>query len=89
VCEQCGHRAAALRRPKDGSRLCKECFFYLFEEEVHYTITEHALVRRGERVAIAASGGKGTCGRVGRGAGTGAPQFDARLRAQTRRCWRT
>ena len=60
VCAQCGHRAAALKRPKDGSKLCKDCFFFLFEEEVHHAITEHSLFRPGERVAVAASGGKGT-----------------------------
>jgi cytoplasmic tRNA 2-thiolation protein 1 len=48
-----------LARPRDGSRLCKECFFTRFEDEVHATIVRYGLLKRGERVAIAASGGKG------------------------------
>ena len=58
-CERCHEGRAVIRRPKDGSRLCKECFYYLFEEEVHETIVKNQLFKRGERVAIAASGGKG------------------------------
>ncbi len=38
--------------------LCRECFYWVFEEEVHHTIVSHQLFRRGERVALAASGGK-------------------------------
>lgn len=57
-CEACGERRAALRRPKTGARVCKECFFAAFEGEVHETIVRNRLFKRGERVAIAASGGK-------------------------------
>lgn len=39
--------------------LCKECFFYCFETEIHETIIRGKLFHRGEKVAIAASGGKG------------------------------
>lgn len=39
-------------------QLCKACFFAALEEEVHATITSNALFKRGERVAVAASGGK-------------------------------
>lgn len=39
-------------------QLCKECFYYVFEEEVHECITRLQLFKRGERVALAASGGK-------------------------------
>lgn len=38
--------------------MCKECFFYVFEEEIHRTITEAGLFERGERIGIGASGGK-------------------------------
>ena len=42
-----------------ASRRClQECFFAQFELEVHETIVGNSLFRRGERVAIAASGGK-------------------------------
>jgi cytoplasmic tRNA 2-thiolation protein 1 len=50
--------AAILRRPKDGSRLCRGCFFHAFESEVLLTIRRYGLFTRGERVALAVSGGK-------------------------------
>jgi cytoplasmic tRNA 2-thiolation protein 1 len=59
TCEACGTARAMLRRPKTGASVCKPCFLALFEEEVHRTIVDHKLFARGERVAIAASGGKG------------------------------
>lgn len=39
--------------------LCRECFIWCFEEEIHWTITNNNLLNRGDRVAIGASGGKG------------------------------
>ncbi|KAK8746705.1 hypothetical protein OTU49_017151, partial [Cherax quadricarinatus] len=51
-------RNAVLKRPKTGYALCKECFFWAFEEEVHHTITTAKLFTPGDYVAIAASGGK-------------------------------
>ncbi|XP_069942058.1 cytoplasmic tRNA 2-thiolation protein 1 isoform X4 [Cherax quadricarinatus] len=49
-------RNAVLKRPKTGYALCKECFFWAFEEEVHHTITTAKLFTPGDYVAIAASG---------------------------------
>lgn len=46
------------QRPKTGDALCKECFFWAFETEIHYTITYGKLFNVGDSVAIAASGGK-------------------------------
>lgn len=46
------------QRPKTGDALCKECFFDAFESEIHHTITEGKLFKRGHLVAVAASGGK-------------------------------
>lgn len=46
------------QRPKTGDTLCKECFFKTFETEIHETIIENKLFRYGDKVAIAASGGK-------------------------------
>lgn len=46
------------QRPKTGDALCKDCFFAAFEAEIHHTITSSNLFRRGEKVAVAASGGK-------------------------------
>jgi cytoplasmic tRNA 2-thiolation protein 1 len=48
-----------LKRPKTGQQICRDCFFYVFETEVHNTITEAKLFKSGDRVAIGASGGKG------------------------------
>lgn len=48
-----------LKRPKTGQQICKECFFIVFETEVHNTIMDANLFNPGERVAIGASGGKG------------------------------
>jgi cytoplasmic tRNA 2-thiolation protein 1 len=38
--------------------LCKECFFYAFETEIHDTIIHGKLFKPGDKVAIGASGGK-------------------------------
>jgi hypothetical protein len=59
ACAACGVARVVLARPKDGARLCKECFCAAFEDDVHATIVRHGLFRAGERVAVAASGGKG------------------------------
>ncbi|WFD33554.1 cytosolic thiouridylase subunit Ctu1 [Malassezia cuniculi] len=58
TCVLCGDARAVLRRPKTGQLACRECFFRVFEEEVHETITEAKLFSPGDRVAIGASGGK-------------------------------
>jgi cytoplasmic tRNA 2-thiolation protein 1 len=39
-------------------QLCKECFYQCLEDEVHHTIVSNSLFKPGERVAVAASGGK-------------------------------
>ena len=60
-CALCQNAKAILRRPKTGQQICKECFFKVFETEVHNTITQSRLFKPGDRVAIGASGGKGGC----------------------------
>jgi hypothetical protein len=55
-CVKCSTNPAAIKRPKDGTALCKECFFGMFENEIHETIIKHALFTRGQTVAIGASG---------------------------------
>ena len=42
-----------------GDPMCKDCFYYAFEEEIHHTIVAGKLFSPGETVAIGASGGKG------------------------------
>ncbi|CAD6578806.1 MAG: nucleotidyltransferase [Tremellales sp. Tagirdzhanova-0007] len=58
-CSLCHSARALVKRPKTGQQVCKTCFFEVFETEVHNTIIEgQGIFRRGERVAIGASGGK-------------------------------
>ncbi|EPQ26423.1 uncharacterized protein PFL1_06071 [Pseudozyma flocculosa PF-1] len=58
LCLICQKERAVLKRPKTGQSICRSCFFHVFETEVHHTITSSNLFRRGDRVAIGASGGK-------------------------------
>ncbi|KAI0313256.1 hypothetical protein OF83DRAFT_1142233 [Amylostereum chailletii] len=58
TCSLCQNAKAILKRPKTGQQICKDCFFYVFETEVHNTIIEASLFHRGDKVAIGASGGK-------------------------------
>ena len=54
---KCGAKAV-LKRPKTGDALCKDCFYWAFETEIHFTIVKAKLFKRGDYVAIGASGGK-------------------------------
>ncbi|KAF8583987.1 hypothetical protein K439DRAFT_1661000 [Ramaria rubella] len=58
TCGLCQKSTAILKRPKTGQQICKECFFNVFETEVHNTIMGAKLFKPGDRVAIGASGGK-------------------------------
>ncbi|RCK59524.1 Cytoplasmic tRNA 2-thiolation protein 1 [Candida viswanathii] len=58
LCELCHARKAVMKRPKNLMKLCKECFYHVFETEIHHTITSNNLFYPGEKVAIGASGGK-------------------------------
>ncbi|TFK56205.1 hypothetical protein OE88DRAFT_1804962 [Heliocybe sulcata] len=58
LCALCSTQRPILKRPKTGQQICKDCFFYVFETEVHNTILEAKLFQPGDRVAIGASGGK-------------------------------
>lgn len=57
-CQKCQRERAILKRPKTGESVCKGCFYQAFEDEIHETIVETALFKRGDKVAIAVSGGK-------------------------------
>ncbi|GEQ70052.1 hypothetical protein JCM33374_g3728 [Metschnikowia sp. JCM 33374] len=58
LCQLCHGRKAVMKRPKNLQKLCKECFYLVFETEIHNTITSAGLFHPGEKVAIGASGGK-------------------------------
>lgn len=40
-------------------KICRECFYAVFEEEIHRVVVDNQLFKPGERIAIGASGGKG------------------------------
>ncbi|XWS25980.1 hypothetical protein CRYUN_Cryun27aG0114200 [Craigia yunnanensis] len=58
LCCTCNQRKPALKRPKTLQQICRECFYEVFEEEIHQVIVENLLFKPGERIAIGASGGK-------------------------------
>lgn len=58
LCSICNERRAALKRPKTLEQICRECFYSVFEDEIHNVIVENQLFKPGERIAIGASGGK-------------------------------
>lgn len=58
MCEVCGEARAAVKRSKNGAKVCKTCFYHVFEEEIHETIVREKMFSRGEKVCVAASGGK-------------------------------
>lgn len=57
-CELCKERTARIKRPKNAMPVCQECFFLVFEEEIHHTIITNDVFKRGEKIAVGASGGK-------------------------------
>jgi len=57
-CNTCKDQKATIKRPKTNKPICTPCFFQVFEDEIDYTITSEKLFTPGEKVAIAASGGK-------------------------------
>lgn len=57
-CSNCRNDRPVMKRPKNGQYLCKECFYNIFENEIHDTIVSCKLFNRGDFVAIGASGGK-------------------------------
>lgn len=58
ACECCGVRRAAIVRSRDRARVCKECFYELFETEIHELLTATNMFPRGTRVGVGISGGK-------------------------------
>jgi cytoplasmic tRNA 2-thiolation protein 1 len=57
-CSSCNTKKAQVIRPKTQEPTCLECFYLQFESEIHYTIISNKLFKKGEKVAIGASGGK-------------------------------
>ncbi|CAD8190512.1 unnamed protein product [Paramecium octaurelia] len=57
-CQSCNVQKAFMVRPKTGNLICQNCFFQAFEDEIHHTIISTQMFKPGEKIAIAASGGK-------------------------------
>lgn len=58
ACDVCGDVKASVIYAATQQRVCKPCFFQLFEDGVHSTITATEMFRPGERVGLGVSGGK-------------------------------
>ncbi len=59
-CDSCGDRAVYLRR-YSGQAYCAEHFREYFEGKVRKTVHRRKLLKRGERIGVAISGGKDSC----------------------------
>lgn len=57
-CGTCKEAKGIIKRPSTGNPSCLECFYVAFESQIHKTISQEGLFRRGEKIAIGASGGK-------------------------------
>jgi uncharacterized protein (TIGR00269 family) len=58
LCDVCHRLPAFYHRRFEGTRLCRMCFKKSVENKVRKTISEHQMLRRDDRVAVAVSGGK-------------------------------
>lgn len=56
-CIKCGGRAV-YTRTYSGERLCKDCFTSSIVEKTRRTISKYRMLRHGDKVALAVSGGK-------------------------------
>lgn len=59
LCVLCQQSSPQIRRPSTAEPYCRGCFYDAFEREIHETIITQKLFQKGDRVAIAVSGGKG------------------------------
>ncbi|KAM0986310.1 hypothetical protein ACFX13_013749 [Malus domestica] len=48
-CCICHERRAAFKRPKTLEQICRECFYKVFEDEIHQVIVENQLFKLGPR----------------------------------------
>ncbi len=57
-CSRCGANRPFFTRRYSGEALCSPCFQETTVEKVRHTVSKHGMLRRGERVGVAVSGGK-------------------------------
>jgi uncharacterized protein (TIGR00269 family) len=58
LCSVCKRRPPAVMQAYAARELCEGCFIKHFEERVRRTISEFGMISRGDKIAIALSGGK-------------------------------
>jgi uncharacterized protein (TIGR00269 family) len=57
-CRICGEATDILRLTEFNLKLCGPCFVHFFERRVRRAIEKHDMIREGDRVVLAVSGGK-------------------------------
>ncbi|MGQ9535639.1 MAG: ATP-binding protein [Actinomycetota bacterium] len=57
-CRICGARTQVLRLTEFNLKLCSPCYLRFYERRVRRALEKHAMVREGEKMAVALSGGK-------------------------------
>ncbi len=58
TCTKCGTTPVIIKRKASGQMLCKDCFIESITEKVLRNIRRNKLIERGDKVAVALSGGK-------------------------------
>ncbi|MGZ7134390.1 MAG: TIGR00269 family protein [Methanobacterium sp.] len=58
ICTKCGAVPVIIRRKASGEMLCQECFIESVTEKVLKGIRKNRLIEKGDKVAVALSGGK-------------------------------
>jgi len=58
TCSKCGATPVIIKRKASGQMLCKECFIESTTEKVLKGIRRNKLIEKGDKVAVALSGGK-------------------------------
>ncbi|MBI5680018.1 MAG: TIGR00269 family protein [Methanobacterium sp.] len=58
TCTKCGAKPVIIHRKASGQMLCKECFIESTTDKVLKSIRKNKLIEKGDKVAVALSGGK-------------------------------
>ena len=58
ICSKCGSTPVIIQRKASGQMLCKDCFIESITDKVLKNIRRNKLIERGDKVAVALSGGK-------------------------------
>ncbi len=58
TCNKCNKNSSVYFREYSGERLCKRCFLDSIERKVKRTINKFSMIKFGDHVAVATSGGK-------------------------------